>query len=85
MARVYADLIRKGKINIENVPVKIRTEVEAILNAQTFALFIIYNLIFKFYLTFKGKKTYAQVPEKIKPQVRQVLIDLECEDLIVEE
>lgn len=33
MARVYADLIRKGKINIENVPVKIRTEVEAILNA----------------------------------------------------
>ena len=33
----------------------------------------------------KGKKTYAQVPEKIKPQVRQVLIDLECEDLIVEE
>lgn len=39
------------------------------------------------YATFivKGKKTYAQVPEKIKPQVRQVLIDLECEDLIVEE
>jgi hypothetical protein len=36
-------------------------------------------------LIVKGKKTYAQVPEKIKPQVRQVLIDLECEDLIVEE
>lgn len=35
-------------------------------------------------LIVKGK-TYAQVPEKIKPQVRQVLIDLECEDLIVEE
>ena len=32
----------------------------------------------------KGKKTYAQVPEKIKPQVKQVLIDLECEDLITE-
>ena len=32
-----------------------------------------------------GKKTYAQVPEKIKPQVKQVLIDLECEDLITEE
>ena len=43
MARVYADLIRKGKINIENVSVKIRTEVEAILNAQTFALFIIWE------------------------------------------
>ena len=36
-------------------------------------------------LNVKGKKTYAQVPEKLKPQVRQVLIDLECEDLIVEE
>ena len=32
-------------------------------------------------LIVKGKKTYAQVPEKIKPQVKQVLIDLECEDL----
>ena len=36
-------------------------------------------------LIIKGRKTYAQVPEKIKPQVKQVLIDLECEDLITEE
>lgn len=36
-------------------------------------------------LIVKGRKTYAQVPEKIKPQVKQVLIDLECEDLITEE
>ena len=36
-------------------------------------------------LIVKGKKTYVQVPEKIKPQVQQVLIDLECEDLITEE
>ena len=36
-------------------------------------------------LIVKGKKTYAQVPEKIKPQVKQVLIDLECEDLITED
>jgi hypothetical protein len=36
-------------------------------------------------LIVKGKKTYTQVPEKIKPQVKQVLIDLECEDLITEE
>ena len=36
-------------------------------------------------LIVKGKKTYAQVPEKIKPQVKQVLIVLECEDLITEE
>ena len=36
-------------------------------------------------LSVKGKKTYAQVPDKIKPQVKQILIDLECEDLITEE
>ena len=36
-------------------------------------------------LIVKGKKTYTQVPEKIKPQVKQALIDLECEDLITEE
>lgn len=35
-------------------------------------------------LIVKGKKTFAQVPDKIKDQVRQVLIDLECEDLIIE-
>ena len=32
-------------------------------------------------LIVKGKKTFAEVPEKIKEQVRQVLIDLECEEL----
>ena len=36
-------------------------------------------------LIVKGKKTFDQVPDKIKDQVRQVLIDLECEDLITEE
>ena len=36
-------------------------------------------------LIVKRKKTYAQVPDKIKPQVKQILIDLECEDLITEE
>ena len=35
-------------------------------------------------LIVKGKRTYVQVPDKIKPQVRQILIDLECEDLIEE-
>ena len=35
-------------------------------------------------LILKGKKTFAQVPDKIKEQVRQVLIDLECEGLIIE-
>lgn len=32
----------------------------------------------------KGLRTIEQVPEKIKEQVRQVLIDLECGDLIEE-
>ena len=35
-------------------------------------------------LIVKGKKTFAEVPEKIKEQVRQVLIDLECEELAAE-
>ena len=35
-------------------------------------------------LIVKGKKTFEQVPDKIKEQVRQVLIDLECEELITE-
>ena len=35
-------------------------------------------------LIVKGIKTYTQVPEKIKPQVKQILIDLECEELIEE-
>lgn len=32
-------------------------------------------------LIVKGKKTFAQVPDKIKEQVRQVLITLEYEEL----
>lgn len=32
MARVYVDLIRKGLRTIEQVPEKIRADVEAILN-----------------------------------------------------
>lgn len=33
MATVYADLVRKGKKTIEEVPEKIRAEVEELLNA----------------------------------------------------
>lgn len=32
MAKVYADLIRKGKKTIEDVPERLRAEVEALLN-----------------------------------------------------
>lgn len=35
-------------------------------------------------LIVKGRKTFRQVPDKIKDQVRQVLVDLECEELITE-
>lgn len=35
-------------------------------------------------LIIKGKRTYSSVPEVIKPQVREILIDLELEDLIDE-
>lgn len=32
-------------------------------------------------LIVKGKKTFADVPDVIKPQVRQVLIDLDLPEL----
>ena len=32
-------------------------------------------------LIVKGKKTFAQVPDRIKERVKQVLIDLDCADL----
>ena len=35
-------------------------------------------------LIVKGRKTFREVPDKIKDQVRQVLVDLECEELITE-
>lgn len=31
-----------------------------------------------------GKKTFAQVPVKLKEQVREILIDSGCEELIIE-
>ena len=35
-------------------------------------------------LIIKGKKTIDDVPERIREQVKQVLIDLECGDLVTE-
>lgn len=35
-------------------------------------------------LIIKGKKKFSDVPDKIKDQVREVLIDLDCGDLIEE-
>ena len=33
-------------------------------------------------LIIKGKKTFADVPEKIKDKVKEVLIDLDCPELV---
>lgn len=49
------------------------------LRKEVYTMAIIYAT-----LIVKGKKTFAQVPAKIQNQVREVLIDLECEDLITE-
>lgn len=49
------------------------------LGKEVYTMAIIYAT-----LIVKGKKTFAQVPAKIQNQVREVLIDLECEDLITE-
>jgi hypothetical protein len=35
-------------------------------------------------LIIKGKKEYADVPVRIKEQVKQLLIDLDCSDLVTE-
>ena len=41
MVKVYADLVRKGKKTIEEVPEELRAEVEVLLNAQITAYFIV--------------------------------------------
>jgi hypothetical protein len=35
-------------------------------------------------LIVKGKKTISEVPEKIREQVKSILVDLECSELAVE-
>ena len=35
-------------------------------------------------LIIKGKRNYADIPAVIKPKVKEMLVDLELEDLIVE-
>lgn len=35
-------------------------------------------------LIIKGRKTFAQVPERLQDEVRQMLNDLDCEYLIEE-
>ena len=35
-------------------------------------------------LIIKGKKNYADVPARLKEQVKEILIDLDCCDLVTE-
>ncbi len=35
-------------------------------------------------LIIKGKKNYADVPARLKEQVKEILIDLDCSDLVTE-
>ena len=35
-------------------------------------------------LIIKGKRNYSDIPAVIKPKVKEMLVDLELEDLIVE-
>lgn len=65
MAEVYANLIRRGRKTIEQVPEHLREEVKAILAADGNAV--------------KGKKTLDQVPALIRKQVEEILKDLEVE------
>lgn len=34
-------------------------------------------------LIVKGKKTISQVPQKLQEQVKEILIDLDCDELAV--
>nr|DAQ73298.1 MAG TPA: hypothetical protein [Caudoviricetes sp.] len=53
--------------------------------------FIIYQILFRkdvkqmavVYATLiiKGKKTFAEIPDRIKDKVKEVLIDLDCPEL----
>ena len=48
-----------------------------ILKKETTTMAIVYAT-----LIIKGKKTIDQVPEKLRDQVREILLELECDNLI---
>lgn len=88
MAKVYAELIRKGLKTLENVPKTLQAEVQELLkNEQLFLLpcknFLpeggVYMAVVYATLIVKGKKTIAQVPELLKAQVQEILDALEVQ------
>lgn len=92
MAEVYANLIRRGRKTIEQVPEHLREEVKAsrggrqrMSRLREFALKILLRkekgIMAVIYATLivKGKKTLDQVPALIRKQVEEILKDLEVE------
>lgn len=47
----------------------------------------VYNMMAYLYAQaiMQGKRTYSSVPAKLKEQVKQILIDSGCEDLVTED
>ena len=73
MAKIYAELIKKGLKTLEEVPEKI---LNTIFRKEVNIMAVIYAT-----LIVKGKKVFADVPDKIKDKVREILIDLEVPEL----
>lgn len=53
--------------------------IKIIFRKDVFQMAVVYAT-----LIIKGKKTFADVPARIKEQVKQVLIDLDCGELAEE-
>ena len=87
MAKIYTALIQKGLKTIDDVPARIRAEVEALSRTMSrVRLWLLDILMGKekngmaiVYATLiiKGKKTLEQVPAILREQVEQILEDLE--------
>ena len=70
MVKVYADLIRKGKKTIEEVPDLLLLYI--LMGKEVAVMAVVYAT-----LIVKGKKTIDQVPSLIRKQVEEILADLE--------
>lgn len=92
MAEVYANLIRRGRKTIEQVPEHLRGSQghsrggrQRMSRLREFALKILLRkekgIMAVIYATLivKGKKTLDQVPALIRKQVEEILKDLEVE------
>lgn len=75
MAEVYANIIRRGRKTIEQVPERLREfALKILLRKEKGIMAVIYAT-----LIVKGKKTLDQVPALIRKQVEEILKDLEVE------